>query len=248
MAAPTRFLSGVTQSASWQPLGNVGIPDPFFYAAYEEDFLHYNAGDYTVTASGGSVAATAANGSGGRVLLTTGATAGNFAELQLPVASFQYTSGKKLSYLTRLQVANASTSQFAVGLVNTNTTPLSSGITDGIYFSKAAGSTNIILNVVTGSASRGTATISALLANNTDVDLGFLVDRSGNIKIFAGSNLVGVKRPNTALLGPEYAIPASSLSGSITAVLLNPTIAVGNGSTAAAMTGVVDFQFAAMER
>ena len=247
MSAPTRFLSGITPAASFKPLGNIGVCDPFFYATFADDFIHYNTGDYTVTASGGSVAATAANGSGGRILLTTGAVAGNFAEIQLTTASFQIVSQKKLAYLTRIQVANVTTSAFIVGLCNTTATPFTA-VSDGIFFSKAAASTNLTLTVNSGSTTIGSLTISGALANNTDVDLGFYLDRSGNIKAFVGSSLEGYKRPNTATLGPNYGILASSLTAAQTAVLLNPTIAVSNGATAAAMTGVADFHFAAQER
>jgi hypothetical protein len=247
MSAPTRFLSGITPAASFQPLGHIGIADPFFYASYDDDFLHYNSGDYTVTAASGSVAANAANGSGGRILFTTGATAGNFAEIQLATAGFQITASKKLAYLCRLQVANVTTSAFIAGLINTTTTPFSA-VSDGIYFNKAAASTNLTVLVRSGSATIGSATITGALTNATDVDLGFYLDRSGNLKIFAGSSLEGVKRPNTATLGPNYSILASSLTAAQTAVLLNPTLAISNGATAAAMTGVADFQFAAQER
>jgi len=247
MPAPTRFTSGLTQAGSFQPLGALGIPDPFFYAMYEDDFLPYNAALYTVTASGGSVAGTVASGSGGRILITTGGSAGNFGELQLPAAGFQYVAGKKLAFLCRLQVANVTTSSILAGLINTTATPFAA-VADGIYFSKAAASTNLVLNVVTGGSSKGTATLAGALANATDIDLGFVVNRLGDIKAFAGANLEGAKRQNFTVLGPNFGILNSALTGAITAVLLNPTIAVSNGATAAAMTGVADFLFAAQER
>jgi len=247
MAAPTRFLSGFTQAASYQPLGALGTPDPFLYAQYDDDFLNYNAGDYTVTAASGSVASTAASGSGGRILFTTGATAGNFAEIQLPTAAFQYTSGKKFAYLARLSVASATTSSIIAGLIGTNATPFTS-VADGIYFYKAAASTTLQLLVVTGSATVGSVTNVGTLTDATDIDVGFYFDRQGNIKIFTGANLEGVKRQNTAILVPDYGLRANQLTGAVTSVLLNPTLAVSNGATAAAMTMVSDFQFAAQER
>lgn len=247
MASPTRFPSGVTQAASFQPLGNIGFPDPFFYAAYEDDFLHYNSGDYTVTAAGGTVAATAANGSGGRILFTTGAVAANFAEIQLSTAGFQYTAGKRLAYLARIRVASATTSSLIAGLIGTSATPFTS-VADGIYFFKAAASNILQLIVMSGSAQIGTIANVGTLADNTDIDIGFYFNRLGDIKVFTGANLEGVKRQNTALLGPDYALPASSLSAAMTAVQLNPTLAVSNGTTAAAMTMVADFQLAAQER
>ena len=250
MGVPTRWTSGFTQAAKWQPLGNLGIPDPFFYATYEDDFLPYNAAEYTVTAAGGTVAATAANGSGGRILFTTGAVAGNWAEIQLPVAGLQYTAGKKLSYLARIQVANITTSAFIVGLINTDITPFTA-VADGIYFNKVAGSTNLVLTAVTSSVVVGTATINVAtsgLTNATDIDLGIYVSPTGSIFAFVGSNLEGAKRQDFATLGPTASILGTALTGALTAVLLNPTIAVSNGATAAPMTAVADFQFAAQER
>lgn len=249
MAAPTRFTSGFTQAARWQPLGDIGIPDPFFYAYYEDEFLPYNAALYTVTATGGSVAATITKGSGGRVLFTTGASAGNFAEIQLPVAGLQYTASKKLVYLTRLQFSGVTSAAVIAGLINTTATPFTGGqITDGIYFSEAANSTLLQLLVVTGGVTIGSINIPGVLANNTDLDIGFMVDRVGNIKIFVGNNLEGAKRQNFANLVPDYSIPASSLTGAITTALLNPTLAISNGTTASANTMTSDFQFAAQER
>lgn len=248
MAAPTHTPAGFTQDMPWQPLGAIGVPDPLFYAQYCDDFLDYNSGNYTVTVpNSGTVAISAAKGSGGRILFTTGATGGNYCSLQLPAAGFQIVAGKRLAYLCRLQIDQITNDTFIVGLCATGTTPLS-GVADGIYFSKAAASTDIVLTNRAGSATIGSVTISNALTVNTDIDLGFLVTRSGDIRAFVGANLVGFKRPNTAVLGPNYGILASSLTAAQTAVLLNPTLCIGNGATASAITGVVDFQFAAQER
>lgn len=247
MAAPTRFTSGLTQAASFQPLGAIGLPDPFFYAYYEDDFFPYNSANYTVTAASGSVAANDANGTGGRILFTTGATAGNFAEIQTTTAALKYTAGKKLAYLARIQLSDATNNAFVAGLIETNTTPFT-GIANGFYFFKAAGSTALQFLVKNTSTTIGSIASVATLANLTDIDIGFYLDRSGNIKIFTGSNLEGAKRQNTATLGPNYVILGSNLTGSITSAQLNPTLAVSNGTTAAATSMVADFQFAGMER
>jgi len=245
MGNPVRFTSGFTQDASFQPLGQLGIPDPFFYADYADDFIHYNTGDYTVTAAGGTVAGSAAGGNGGRILFTTGATATNFAAIQLTAASFQYVATKKLAYLCRIQLADVTLPVVMAGLIQTTVTPYT--VTDGIYFTKAAGSTDIVVNVVTGSTVIGTTTLTGLLTNATDIDLGFTVDRLGNILIYAGNSLIGQKRQDVTTLGPAAKILASSLTGAMTAVLLNPTLAIQT-STAAAKTMYADFHLAAMER
>lgn len=245
MGNPVRLTSGFTQDAPYQPLGHIGVPDPFFYAYYEDDFLPYNAALYTVTAASGSVAASVAGGNGGRILFTTGATATNFASIQLPAAGFQYVATKKLAFLCRIQAADVTLPVINAGLIQATATPYT--VTDGIYFTKAAGSTNIVVNVVTGSAVIGTTTLTGLLTLGVDIDLGFVVDRLGNVLIYAGNSLVGQKRQDLATLGPAGKIRASSLTGAMTAVLLNPTLAIQT-STAAAKTLYADFLYAAQER
>lgn len=248
MSAPTRFTSGITQAASFQPLGKIGIPDPFFYAMYEDDFLPYRAGDYTVTAAGGSVAAVAATNaatSGGRVLFTTGATISNFASIQQPVANFAYTVGKKLVFLTRIQVDDGINADVTAGLIQTTATPAT--VVNGIYFRKASGAALIVLNVVVASVNVGSAVMSVPIGNATDIDLGFYVDHLGNIKAFVGSNLEGFKRQNTAILGPNNGLLLSQLTAALPLAGLNPTLNVAAG-TAVARTMTADFLFAAQER
>lgn len=243
-SAPTRFTSGVTQDASFQPLGQVGIPDPFFYAMFEDDFIHYNTGDYTVTATNGSVAG--ADGDGGRILFTTGATATNLASIQLKTAPFTVTLGNKLAYLVRFQVADITNTQIVAGLIQTTTTP--GTVTNGIYFSKAAASTDIVVKVVSGSTVIGTTTLTGYLTAATDIDLGFYLDRLGNVNIFAGYHLIGNKpNQNVAVLGPVKKILNSSLTAAFPTANLNPTLAVIAG-TSAAQTLNADFLYAAKER
>lgn len=246
MASPTRFTSGLTQAASFQPLGHIGIPDPFFYAMFEDDFLPYNAAIYTVTASGGVVAADATLPNG-RITFTSAATTASIPEIQPVSSAFQYVPGKKLAFLTRIRLANITTQTLVAGLI-TQGNVVPGTVADGIYFNKVAASTDIVLTVRTGSATIGTATISGALTAATDIDLGFYIDRLGNIKAFYGANLEGVKRQNVAILGPNIGILSSALTGVLTTALLSPTLAIGNGATAAVIAGNADFLYAAQER
>lgn len=244
-SSPTRFTSGVTQDASYQPLGMIGIPDPFFYATYADDFLPYIPAGYTVTAATGSVAMTAANGTGGRILMSTTGVTSDFVSLQEPTASFSYVAGNKLAYLTRIRLDDASLSTALAGLMQTTVTPLGT-ITNGFTFKKASGATAITFTVTSSSATQATVTLPSVAVAATDIDLGFVVDRLGNVNIFCGTNLIGAKRQDFALLGPQAKILASSIA-TPPAGLLNPTLAV-QASTAVIRTMVADFQLAAMER
>ena len=245
-SAPTRLSSGFTQDSVYQPLGLIGIPDPFFYAYYEDDFLPYNGALYTATLDGGTVAQTVANGSGGRVLLSSLGVAADFVGLQLSAAGFGIVSGTKMAYLARVQVATIASTSFKVGLIQTTVTP--STVTDGIYVSYTAGGTVLVGTVVTGSVVIGTVNIPVTPVNATDIDIGFVLDRSGNVLFFAGTNLIGNKTTQyaNAITGPQAKILNTSLTGAFTAVLLNPTIEVV--STGPIATLVADFQFAAQER
>lgn len=243
MASPVRFTSGLTQAASFQPLGQIGIPDPFFYAYYEDDFIPYNSAIYTVTAATGSVAADVADGNGGRIKLANTAAASDFVSLQVPSAGFQYTAGKKLVYLTRVRISSTNTA-VRIGLINVTATPFAAGLTDGIYFTVTGGT--VTLNVLKASVSLGTAVVGTL-TYGSDVDLGFFVDSKGNIKTFVGANLEGVKRQDFAILGPNGGILASALTSTISTVFLTPTLSeITTNSTVQSL--VSDFQFAGMER
>ena len=248
MASPTRLTSGFTQDAKFQPLGNIGIPNPFFYSDLSDDFIPYRVGDYTVTAAGGSIAAAAAstaNGTGGRILFTTGAIATNFAALQSVVATHVKVIGKKLVFLTRIQAADVTNSIIQVGLIQTSATPYT--VTDGIYLLKAAGAATVQLRIVTASALIGSVTLPASMVIGTDVDLGFVVDQYGNVKAFMGSPLVGPIRQDFAVLGPSAGVLNSALTGVLTTVGLNPSLAIQANSNAV-QTMLSDFFLTAQER
>ena len=250
MSTPTRFTGGLTQAAEFQPLGELGIPDPFYYATFADDFLPYRAGDYTVTAVGGSVAATASGGTGGRLLLTTGATIGNQAALQQPTANFAHVPGKKLAFLARVNLADVVNSNFLAGLINTTATPFAADT--GIYFLKASGANTIQLIAESGGVIVGQVAIPVIannvFLNGADMDLGFLVDEKENIFAYVGYHLEGNKpNQNTTLIGPVAAIRAEARTAALSLLPVNPTVALSAG-TAVLQTGNVDFLSAFQER
>lgn len=245
MGNPVRFTAGFTQDFSFQPLGQCGFPDPFFYAVLADDFLPYTAGNYVVTATGGSVASTTTNGMGGRILFTTGAVATNFASIQA-AANFVVSTPKKLAAVTRIQLADVTNSAIIFGFLNAGVTPFAP--TDGIYITKASGGNVWTLNVVASSTSRGSVTIPFTPAVNTDFDLGIFVDRLGNTWAYAGSSMIGGQpNQNQSVLGPQMGILAANLTGAMPVAVLGPALGVQAG-TAVAQTMVSDFLLGAQER
>lgn len=249
MPSPMRIPAGFTQNLPFQPLAKVGIPDPLWDAYYVDDFMGYVAGFYTVTATGnGTIAATSANGTGGRVLFTTNSStpAGtDIVSMQVDSAGHSFAAGQHTAFVTRLQLADVTNPAFLAGIIQTTTTPFT--VTNGVYFTKASGATAITLNVVSASVNVGSVTIplSALtLANATDFDLGFYYSEKGEVEVFAGNGLVGHKpNQNTATLGPIARVtPTAVPTGQCT-----PTLALQSG-TATSKTMVADFLYGCISR
>lgn len=252
---PSRLPAGSSTDPPYGPMADSGYTNPFFYHQFADDFDNALAatGLYTITATGGSIAHTP--GDGGLALFTTGAVSTNFAELQLPAASFTLPqgaqAGKKLFWLARFQVSDIVGTSLILGLCNTNTTPFSTGITDGVYFSKAAAGT--VWNIISEISNTTTTTAIppgtySTWTNNTNIDLGFYIDAYGNLNAFVSPNMVGYipqsgTGPSTPTRGRCLQVSGLNLS----TANLTPTLAVATGA-AASKTMTVDFHCAQKER
>lgn len=288
---PTRMQSGYTSDPPFGPLANSGAGNPFFYHAFDDDFDNQvvTTSNYTVTAASGSVALTP--GDGGLALFTTGATANNFASIQTVSSGFVLpptgnnppatsNSMKKLFYLARLQLNDVTLATFIAGLCITTATPFTTGVrsvVDGLFFYKAPGAANnlVLINIAsnagspTGAAFTNTFTIPVsayTLANNTNIDLAFYIDRNQNLYAFVGAQLVGfIPQSGTGAVDATTGLSILPSSGPVlanynfqaqgvqtpimfTTVNLAPTLAVSNGVTAVAKTMTVDFHGAQKER
>ena len=245
--SPSRLPNGLSTDSPFGPLANFGKPHPFSYHSFEDDFNFLNPSLTATKTSTGTIAATP--GDGGLLLFTTAATAPDLCSIQAPVASFARAAadaGKKMFFLARLQVSSAANAAFIAGLIQQTTTPFT--VTDGIYFSKATGSAaNLVLNSAAGSVitSLVIPTSSYSLTDNTNIDLGFYVDRNGTIYAFVGANLVNVVPGNVA--SGQVKGSLGSITPAITTAALTPTLSVQAG-TASAKTMTADFMMAAKER
>lgn len=249
MSAPTRFTSGITQAAKWQALGQLGIPDPFFYYTMADDFLPYNSNLYTVSGTGATVAQELAiTNVGGRVLLTTGTTAASAAAIQQNATAFQYQPGKKLAFYTRIRSTNVNGNSIVAGLIASGAPLPVTGIQNGIFFDVPAGSTTVNFTVRAGGVNIGSLTFSEAMVNDTDVDLSFTIDGKGNFLIGLGSNLTGSQNQNRAVLMPTNRLQASALTSPLPIMVLAPTVGLTNGAQTAAGLLSCDFLFAAGER
>lgn len=268
---PQRLPAGSTTDPPYGPWADNGNGNPFYYHQFADDFDNQLgvAGLYTISAGGaGSVAHTP--GDGGLALFTTAGASGNFESIQLPAASFTAPqgalAGKKMFYVVRLQLSDITNSAFIAGMCNTSTTPFA-GLTDGVWFSKASATTQLVINVAAASSikSFNIATNSYSLVNATNIDLAWYIDKYGNVQYSVGSQLVGwlpqsgtsaVSASGVPLLpvqcptGKLYSGNQPTTIGSgytLPTVNLNITLGVQTGA-AAVKTMTADFHGVAKER
>src|SRR5712664_1693126 len=114
---PARRTSGQSLDFPWGPLADFGMENPFFYHVDKDDF-DYGANmatasgtpvrQWTSTLNANGTIATIA-GDGGIAQFTTNSSsplATDLVQIQRPAASWTLTLGKKVFFLTRLQVAD----------------------------------------------------------------------------------------------------------------------------------------------
>lgn len=180
MGVPTRFPNGVTNRVKANPLGQFLLPDPTSVHAYFEDFDYYTAADWTVTEVG--VATQALTDIDGGALLVTNAAADNDSSFSQKVGeSFRFASGKKLWFKTRFKVSDATQSDVVIGLQITDTTPLD--VTDGVFFLKDDGDTNIDFHVEKNNTATSSTAIGTL-ADDTFIELAIYYDGKSEITAY----------------------------------------------------------------
>lgn len=202
----TRFPNGLTTTTKTNTLGEFILPSPLTAHAYMEDFDYYTAADWTVTEVGVATQALA-DADGGRLLITNAAADNDSSFSQKVGESFLVETGKKLWFQAKLQVSDATQSDWVMGLQITDTTPLD--VTDGIFFIKDDGDTNIDL-VVEKNNTATTETAIGTNADATDVEVGFYyngVDAViGYIDGVAQARLAVTNLPDDEILTISYGI------------------------------------------
>lgn len=191
MSAPVRFPNGVTTAEKASNTGLLGMPDPTQWHLFFDDFDRYVAADWTITtteAGAGSATEALTNADGG-VLLITNDDADDDADFFQKVGeSFLFASNKKLVYKARFKVSDATQSDFVMGLQITDTTPLA--VSDGVYFQKDDGDTDLDFHVTKDSTSTSASGV-ATVADDTYVTVGFAYDGDSAIKYFIDDVHVG---------------------------------------------------------
>jgi hypothetical protein len=234
MGNPTRFTSGVGTAYQGETLGNYPFPDPFHTGSqqnigtsvYANDFNTLIGTDYTVTGASSTFALSNTVVGGAGVLTPGAATTASAAYKNGTFLQFQ--AGNQFWYEVRFQASAVSgTKSYYVGLRN------GSGVTDGLWFAKAASSTAINLVSTVGSTATtlvaNVATATAAAWNN----LGLYYDGT-DLLVYSENALVA------RVLAPTIGTSGTTLSS----VVMSPVFQI---TPTATDTLTVDFVLAAQE-
>ena len=150
---------------------------------------------------------------GGVLKILTNDAEDDGQNMQLIGESFLPAADKPLYFGIKLQIDDATETDFIVGLCITDTALLG-GMTDGIYFEKVDGATSISFVTEVGSTETQTDSLGTL-ADATDVTLEFYAESNTSIKAYINGVLVAT---HTAGITAEELTPSIHfLTGDATA-------------------------------
>src|SRR5262245_43808954 len=193
-ANPNRFPAGISTRKKGHPFADMPLPDPFKTYNYFTDFTTFAAADWTITAVGGGTSALTLTADYGALLLTTTGASGDNVCLQsianVRTAIVTPAVGKRLWYSIRFATDDATNAGLIAGTYITDTTPIASLPSDGIYFSKPAAGTAINFVVANGGVSTSVAVGTLVAATMTE--LAFFYDpRLSTVGYFVNGVAVG---------------------------------------------------------
>ena len=230
MSSPQRFLNGVTNVPSSNPMGQLIIPDPTSVYMYFNDFYRYSAAHWTITTTeaGAGSATEAIQDEGGGVLKLTNAAGDNDLDfLQLAKESFALESGKKFWFKARCKVSDKTESDFLIGLTDRDTTPLDAS--DGLWFQKDDDAATLDFRVAKADDT-SIASAIATIVNDIYIVPAFYYDGKSTIEYW----IDGLKKGTLA----ADTLPTTELC---------PTFGIMNGE-AVAKTMSIDYIMAISER
>ena len=257
MVTPVRYPGGISNAAPWQFFSGMGVPNPFFYHQFADDFDTVPSTTVGWTPTGTVAAGTT---DGGTVVLTTAASAAAFSEIQRTNVSFQPVAGKKLYFVARVSLSDITNASLIAGLMPSTATPFTSPA-NGVWITKPSGGTSFNLVVVNNSVTTTTVIPAAAItiANNVAFDVGIYIT-NGQSNTLQGTTITASVGPTLVSYVPQSGTGAANstnrapnvvstapLITTLQATVLAPTLAVQTGNSSA-LTATFDFVGAFRER
>lgn len=236
MANPTRFTSGVSTADKGTVNWNYPRPDPTKVYTYFNDFDTYVSTDWTKTVIGSGDNALVASEPYGAIAATNSAADNDGVQNQLTVATFTPAAGKKMWFKSRFKISDATQSDFVIGLCVLDTTLLGAvdgdGFTDGMYFSKEDGDTQLDVGIQKNTTTGQNRATNIATVTTGYMTVGLYYDGVSEMKYYVNDVQLGTLAATSAYL-PDTALAVSW-------GLLN--------GEAVAKVMTVDYLFAAIER
>ena len=185
-----------------QPMFQPYPSDQTFYG-YFNDFMTYNAGDWTITTTesgSGDASEALTSGAGGQLLITNDDADDDLDFLQLKGESFKLASNKSAYFSARFKVNDVDQSDFVMGLHITDTSPLD--VTDGIYFISADGDAGLDFAVEKDNTATTTEDV-ATMADDTFITVSWFIDANRDAVYYSINNGVPLKSAATNLPDDE---------------------------------------------
>jgi len=180
-------------------------PSDQTYYGYFNDFMTYASGDWTITSTdGGSDSGEViqiTSSAGGALIITTNDADNDSEELQLKGESFKLSTSKRAIFSSRFKLSDATESDMLIGLAITDTTAID-GVSDGVFFKKDDGDTNLDFVVEKDSTETATAAV-ATVADDTFVTATFFIDPDRSSVYYSINNAEPVAVANTNLPDDE---------------------------------------------
>ena len=191
----------VTEQKKNQPMFLPYPSDQTFYG-YFNDFIQYNATDWTITtteAGGGSASEGITSGAGGQLLISNDDASSDSDFLQLKGEPFKLSTSKRAYFSARFKVNDVDQNDFIIGLQITDTTPLD--VSDGVYFISVDGSAALLLNVEKDNSVD--ATTVATMEDDTFITVTWFVDPDRSAVYYSINNAAPLKSAATNLPDDE---------------------------------------------